>query len=63
MNRLINAKSKRPLIANKTEEELLSFISDQLNKREVFYNQAKLVLSREEQELQRLIAILETYIK
>ncbi|MES2799813.1 MAG: shikimate kinase [Bacteroidota bacterium] len=33
-------KMKRPLIANKSEEELLDFITDKLEERELFYNQA-----------------------
>lgn len=36
-------KQKRPLIAQKNDEELDSFIRESLNKREPFYNQAKLV--------------------
>ena len=37
-----SAKSKRPIIANKTNEELSQFITDALEKRAGFYNQAVL---------------------
>ena len=37
------AKSKRPIIANKTNDELEQFITDALNQRSPFYTKAKLV--------------------
>lgn len=43
-SRLINSKAERPLIANKTKEELIDFISKLLSKREQFYNQSKIVV-------------------
>lgn len=42
--RLIHAKQQRPLVANKTESELLEFIADKLKEREPFYNKAGLVV-------------------
>lgn len=39
--RLSSQASKRPLIANLKDDELLDFISDGLTKREPFYNTAK----------------------
>ena len=39
--RLSIARKKRPLIMNKNDEELRSFIIEQLNKRETHYNKAK----------------------
>lgn len=44
--RLKNAKTERPLIAGLSDEELLDFISTQLEEREQFYNQAQFVLTR-----------------
>lgn len=41
-NRLVNAKSERPLLKGKTEEELLSFIEENLQGREPFYSQANI---------------------
>ena len=41
------ARATRPLIANKTDAELKQYITDTLNKRESFYNKAKLVISNE----------------
>ncbi len=49
MNRLINAKQKRPLVSGLSEEDLLSFIENKLNEREEYYKKASIVLSREEQ--------------
>ena len=44
-SRLINAKAKRPLIADKTKDELLDFITKTLSKREVFYNKSKFIVA------------------
>ena len=44
---LSKAKTKRPLIANKTDEELLAFIEENLAKREFFYTQAQAIVSTE----------------
>ena len=48
VNRLHHIKHNRPLIKNKNEEELRLFISENLRKREPFYNQAKLIFDAEE---------------
>jgi shikimate kinase len=39
--RLMKSKTERPLIKGKSKEELVSFISETLAKRTVFYKQAK----------------------
>jgi shikimate kinase len=39
--RLVSNKSKRPLIANKTDDELKEFIAKHLFERSFYYNQAK----------------------
>ncbi len=41
VSRLLNAKYKRPLIENKTESELRTFVNRQLEKREDIYHQAQ----------------------
>jgi shikimate kinase len=51
MNRLINAKHQRPLIAGLSEEDLLKFIEDKLSEREEYYRQSAITLSREEQNI------------
>jgi len=43
-HRLINAKQTRPLIKNKSKEELEIYIEKLLSEREIFYNKAKLVI-------------------
>lgn len=39
-SRLVHGMEKRPLLANKTPEQLLTFIKESLAKREQFYNKA-----------------------
>lgn len=41
-SRLLNSKKKRPLIANKSEEELKEFVIDSIKVREPFYKKAKI---------------------
>ena len=41
---LLMGKTERPLLKNKTPEELVSFINEQLKKREEHYTKAKHVL-------------------
>lgn len=43
-NRLAPAKANRPLLANKSDEELLEFIQGKLNEREPFYRQANIIV-------------------
>lgn len=45
VSRLIYGKSKRPLLRDKTDEELLEFVTDALAKREETYEKAKLIIS------------------
>ncbi len=42
-DRLYSSKSQRPLVANKSGDELLEFIKDKLNEREPFYSKAKVI--------------------
>ena len=49
VQRLLNAKAKRPLIDGLSNSDLLSYIEDKLSEREEYYRQATFVLSREEQ--------------
>lgn len=61
-NRLISAKRIRPLILNKSKEELQTFISLKLNEREPFYKKARLIvngLSVNAKELSQIITELE----
>ena len=45
--RLKNAKANRPLLKDKTEEELTGFIKEQLEKRRAFYEQARYVIDND----------------
>lgn len=42
---LPGAKSRRPLVADKTNEELLAFVNDALAQREPYYGKAKITFS------------------
>ena len=48
VNRLLSAKEKRPLIANKDEKQLREFVNRQLAKREDTYHQAQYSFIKEQ---------------
>ena len=54
-NRLMNAKDKRPLIANKSEAELRSFINEHLEKREDLYHQAQYTVKGKDLNIDELV--------
>lgn len=54
VSRLINAKVKRPLIENKTEKELRTFVNRQLEKREDIYHQAQYTVKGKDLDINEL---------
>lgn len=57
-SRLINAKTKRPLIEGKTPEELIRYIESTLAEREQYYNQAQIVVANPDRDATRIINFL-----
>jgi len=55
-NRLVVNKSKRPLIANKNNEEMKEFIAMHLFERSYFYNQAQYVVSVDNKSVEETVA-------
>lgn len=55
ISRLIYNKSKRPLLADKTDTELLKFINELIDKREPFYLKAKITFQMDKSKLDELI--------
>lgn len=53
--RVLGGKNKRPLLENKTDEELLEFITTNLEHREPFYSQAKIIFETESLSQKELI--------
>lgn len=54
-NRLKVAKSQRPLLADKSDDELMAFIMAGLQKRQAFYSKAQYVFASDELESQKQI--------
>ena len=50
LRRLIKGKHKRPIIANKTDEELLAFIRENLAQREPYYTRAHITFESDHLE-------------
>ncbi len=44
VDRVCNSKTKRPLLQNKTTDELISFVNEQLHERRIFYQQANVII-------------------
>jgi shikimate kinase len=60
VQRLANSTKSRPLIANKTQEELYQFIRKQLIDREKCYKLASITANRNQQNLDSLINLIHT---
>ena len=58
-HRLVNAKTKRPLIVGMEEDELLSFVDHKLKEREEYYRKSNVILSRDEQTPEQIIQFTE----
>jgi shikimate kinase len=56
--RLMNSKKRRPLIDNRQPDEVLAFIGDELNKREVHYRKAHHIVKGENLDVQELLTLL-----
>lgn len=52
--RLKTSRKKRPLVANKDENELLPFIQDSMRQRNIFYSQAQIIVKGENLDLKAL---------
>lgn len=63
VNRLLNAKGKRPLIEGKTPDELRVFIEEQLSGREIYYNRAQIVVDNSSRNIQPLLLALDYFKK
>lgn len=66
-DRLCQAKQTRPLLKDKTDDEILNFISDALDKRGPFYEMANLVFDASElnrrEDIARIVSVLSARIK
>ncbi|OFY83703.1 MAG: shikimate kinase [Bacteroidetes bacterium RIFCSPLOWO2_12_FULL_35_15] len=62
VSRLSNAKDKRPLIENKTPEELHAFVNRQLEKREDTYHQAQYIVKGKDLDIDELALFVKEQI-
>lgn len=58
MARLVNSKHERPLLENKTREEMHDYISKHLAEREAFYSQAKYKVKAKDLDVKELAKFL-----
>ena len=63
IHRINNSKKKRPLLQNKSPEELQEYIENLLREREVFYNQANLKIKGEDPNIKEIQSELSSYIQ
>lgn len=61
LERLKSSKRKRPLVANKKEDELLTFVKEHLRQRNIFYSQAKIIVKGESVNLNELTRLIKSY--
>ena len=60
-DRLIEAKNERPLIHGKSKEELIEFIEINIQRREEYYNQAKLILQPDQQGIVNVYKLVHSF--
>jgi len=61
--RLIKSKKKRPLLANKSPEEIMEYIGKQVSERESFYLQSNLVIKGESMDISKLVESITNHMK
>jgi shikimate kinase len=54
VERIMRSQNKRPIVANKTKEELTEFVAKHLTEREKFYNKAQSIWNTDELNLGEL---------
>ncbi|HOU99064.1 MAG TPA: shikimate kinase [Bacteroidales bacterium] len=59
--RILTSKTKRPLIKNMGEKELLQWIEDKLAERGIYYNQANLIIEAQNINAATLVSYLEHF--
>lgn len=57
-SRLVHNKRKRPILANKTEDELKEFIAKHLFERSYYYNQAEFKVNVDDQSIDETVAAI-----
>ena len=57
-DRLMHSKKKRPLILNKSEEEVLQYINEKLTEREKYYLQANHIIKGESLSMEKLVSLV-----
>ena len=62
-DRLINSKKKRPLLADKSAEEIMDHIEKQLGERESFYLQSQLIIKGESLDISTLFESINNHMK
>ena len=62
-DRLINSKKKRPLLADKSADEILDHIEKQLGERESYYLQSKLIIKGESLDIDKLVESITNHMK
>ncbi len=63
VSRLKMAKEERPLIKNKTEEELKKFVNRQLELREDFYKKAQFLVKGKDLDVDELVILIKNKIE
>jgi shikimate kinase len=62
VNRLVSNRSKRPLVADKTEEELKEFVAMHLFERSYYYNQAQYIVSVDNKSIYQTVMDIQSIL-
>jgi shikimate kinase len=60
-DRLVHAKKVRPLVAEKSDEELLDYIKHKLSEREIFYKKSDYIISGLSLDIDLILDLIRRY--
>jgi shikimate kinase len=63
LSRLVNSKTRRPLLANKSEEEMLQTIKNLLEERDSYYSKADMIIDGLERVEERVVNAIQRRLK
>lgn len=61
-DRLSNARATRPLIASKSSDELLQYITQTLAARDEFYSKANVIIANPSRDVSQIVTVISPYL-
>lgn len=62
-DRLVNSRKKRPLLAEKSNSEIMDYVTKQLAERELYYLRSQLIVKGENMDIENLVNLITNKMK